>query len=290
MTDSMPSKHADLLNALDNMQRSPAYAVRREVLARAEAVIVEQERQLSADRQPPAGEVRERITSLRNVATQIRDGKYVHGAMISQLMVDTAGLLARLAEPNLGPGTPLHRLQFIAELAEKYCGHSLTSSEPPEAAIARVLAEPKGEAVAELLRDIYKAAVNPFGDDIFPPGLMNRITDAIKLVTGMTDPEVFKLSAKACGQLVHTHFASQKLWIHYANGSQEEWNPFINADQRDLCRAELLKRGGEYAVTKTAFRWWETENSDTDGIVIYSDQPDKEGPARALAELELANR
>lgn len=44
----MTSKHADLLNALDQMQQSPAYAVRRQVLAQAERVIPEQEETIAA--------------------------------------------------------------------------------------------------------------------------------------------------------------------------------------------------------------------------------------------------
>lgn len=40
----MTSEHADLLNDLDNMQHSAAYAVRRQTLAKAESVIVAQEK------------------------------------------------------------------------------------------------------------------------------------------------------------------------------------------------------------------------------------------------------
>ena len=43
---STKSKHADLLNALDEMQQSVAYAVRRDVLARAERVILSQEEEI----------------------------------------------------------------------------------------------------------------------------------------------------------------------------------------------------------------------------------------------------
>jgi len=43
MSDFMTSKHADTLNALDEMQQSVAYAVRRSVLADAERIIVRQE-------------------------------------------------------------------------------------------------------------------------------------------------------------------------------------------------------------------------------------------------------
>lgn len=49
----MTSEHADTLNALDEMQRAPTYAVRRAVLASAERIIVDQEksvRLLVADR------------------------------------------------------------------------------------------------------------------------------------------------------------------------------------------------------------------------------------------------
>lgn len=46
---SMPikSKHAQLLNDLSDMQQSPAYAVRRGVLAEAERVIMAQEREIA---------------------------------------------------------------------------------------------------------------------------------------------------------------------------------------------------------------------------------------------------
>jgi len=44
MSEPLKSKHAALLNDLDAMQKSVAYAMRRSVLAQAEAVIVDQER------------------------------------------------------------------------------------------------------------------------------------------------------------------------------------------------------------------------------------------------------
>lgn len=40
------SKHADLLNALDEMQQSPQYALRRDVLRQAENLISSQERRI----------------------------------------------------------------------------------------------------------------------------------------------------------------------------------------------------------------------------------------------------
>lgn len=46
MTDSIPSKHKDLLNALCEMQESPAYASRKAVLQEAELTIYRQEQQL----------------------------------------------------------------------------------------------------------------------------------------------------------------------------------------------------------------------------------------------------
>ena len=52
------SKHADILNALDQMQQSPFYAVRRSVLARAEQIIVALERELAAARSALAEEER----------------------------------------------------------------------------------------------------------------------------------------------------------------------------------------------------------------------------------------
>jgi len=43
----MNSEHADILNALDQMQKSPHYAARRSILAQAEQLIVAQERELA---------------------------------------------------------------------------------------------------------------------------------------------------------------------------------------------------------------------------------------------------
>ena len=40
MSDSIKSDYAELLNALSDMQQSPAYAVRRDVLAKSERAIV----------------------------------------------------------------------------------------------------------------------------------------------------------------------------------------------------------------------------------------------------------
>ena len=48
MSDKIASLHADVLNALDEMQQSSAYAVRRGVLAEAEQIIVQQERELQS--------------------------------------------------------------------------------------------------------------------------------------------------------------------------------------------------------------------------------------------------
>lgn len=44
----MRTDHADLLNALSDMQASPAYALRREVLYRAETLIANQEQRIKA--------------------------------------------------------------------------------------------------------------------------------------------------------------------------------------------------------------------------------------------------
>jgi hypothetical protein len=44
----MKSKHAELLNSLDAMQQSPAYALRRDVLSQAEQLIVRQEESLDS--------------------------------------------------------------------------------------------------------------------------------------------------------------------------------------------------------------------------------------------------
>lgn len=46
--ESIKSQHAELLNALDEMQQSIAYAARRDTLSEAERVIVAQEAQLQA--------------------------------------------------------------------------------------------------------------------------------------------------------------------------------------------------------------------------------------------------
>jgi hypothetical protein len=42
------SKHAELLNALSEMQESPAYAARKQVLGLAEATILTQEQEIAA--------------------------------------------------------------------------------------------------------------------------------------------------------------------------------------------------------------------------------------------------
>lgn len=47
MNMPIKSKHAQLLNDLADMQASPAYAVRRGVLAEAERVIMAQEREIA---------------------------------------------------------------------------------------------------------------------------------------------------------------------------------------------------------------------------------------------------
>jgi len=47
MSDTL-SKYADTLNALDQMQQSPAYAVRKPILAAAERIIVDLETELTA--------------------------------------------------------------------------------------------------------------------------------------------------------------------------------------------------------------------------------------------------
>ncbi len=44
---SAPSKHADLLNRLDQMQAAPYYATAKATLAAAERVIVEQEKRIN---------------------------------------------------------------------------------------------------------------------------------------------------------------------------------------------------------------------------------------------------
>lgn len=43
---STTTKHADLLNALDEMQRSPVYSLRRGALRQAEQLIAEQEQKI----------------------------------------------------------------------------------------------------------------------------------------------------------------------------------------------------------------------------------------------------
>lgn len=45
--EPLPSRYAGLLNALSDMQLSPAYAVRKQVLAQAERTIVELEREVT---------------------------------------------------------------------------------------------------------------------------------------------------------------------------------------------------------------------------------------------------
>jgi len=95
----------------------------------------------------------------------------------------------------------------------------------------------------------------------------------------LSDLEVFKLSAEACGQLVHTHFANEKLWIHYANGSIEEWNPFLNADQRWECVQKLLEMG--YCV-RIGFANDDYHQLEGEPEINC---PAEEFPARALAQL-----
>ncbi len=75
-----PSEYADTLNALDAMQQSPAYAVRRRALADAERIIISLERSNRALREDA-----ERLRILEHVAPDhhsgaIKDAWWEHGA------------------------------------------------------------------------------------------------------------------------------------------------------------------------------------------------------------------
>jgi hypothetical protein len=47
MTNSIKTQHADILNALEAMQRSPIYVLRRDTLRDAELLIVQQEKRIA---------------------------------------------------------------------------------------------------------------------------------------------------------------------------------------------------------------------------------------------------
>ena len=104
----------------------------------------------------------------------------------------------------------------------------------------------------------------------------------------MTDLDVFRLSAKACGySVVDTPIECHIVW--HEDGGTEEWNPFTDDSQRWECEKKLLEMGlcvhkndddkQHYIAGRNvagALGAWE----------CYMDCPAAEMPARALAELE----
>jgi len=66
------TKYAELLNTLDEMQQSHAYAVRRHVLSEAESTIVQLERETQAQREEIA-RLREALRTIANSEYQDRE-------------------------------------------------------------------------------------------------------------------------------------------------------------------------------------------------------------------------
>ena len=100
----------------------------------------------------------------------------------------------------------------------------------------------------------------------------------------MTDLEVFRLSAKACGNSIDAKWPdSTRVYIF---GSFREWNPFTNDSQRWECVKKLLETG--FNIDFTPYREMFKQSVFDNGTIgtINIDCPAEEFPARALAELE----
>ncbi len=78
------STHADLLNALSDMQKSPAYAVRRGILRQAELTIAEQEEVIKAQ-----------DLCINAAERAVESGKTVIGLMKTQISLLNAQIVEK---------------------------------------------------------------------------------------------------------------------------------------------------------------------------------------------------
>lgn len=100
----------------------------------------------------------------------------------------------------------------------------------------------------------------------------------------MTDLEVFRLSAEACGETFYE--ATDGFGGKYLHTNRGEWHPFTNAGQRWQCVEKLLEARAFIVLDPAP-----GNHHSADAVAWRKEQrikitcPASEFPARALAEL-----
>lgn len=108
----------------------------------------------------------------------------------------------------------------------------------------------------------------------------------------MTDLEVFRLSAKACGyyEVPHSEMPpvmwGMRCFVRREADRLVEWNPFTDAEQRWECVRKLLENYGVIIFADFSkqeyHEWYRMDSKEMFSLKC----PAEEFPARCLAELE----